>query len=349
MPFLEQPPLHQKGLTLGKGLENSFFTVKHGLKNVLSLQSGLVEAAHLAKENKGRGILLLTKPRLSDNRLSSEWRKFLSIVDPGLAPGIALVCHKETGALQVFGHLTEEETQRFSDFSNQSQTIRNKTMRSPASSHFEILRVLIIHFFRKSGPLPIKQICKESGYSYPSVGKVLSALQTSLKRHSDRSVELNSFPSQSWARLIATASENRASLGFYVPAGKPRSTESLLKKVRLTAHPDIALGGIIAARQDLPGIDLVGIHRLDLTWRYPTESEVTAFIRRLDPALKPAQPGTLPQVVIHHLHRPEPLFRQNSDQNLITDEVESLCDLYEARMVPQAAELLEHLTRKTQS
>ena len=61
-----------------------------------------------------------------------------------------------------------------------------------------------------------------------------------------------------------------------------------------------------------------------------------------DPGLKRVKPGEIPQVVVHHMIRPTSFFTSGS-QLPFADEVECLMDLHEARMEPQAFELLEHL------
>ena len=67
------------------------------------------------------------------------------------------------------------------------------------------------------------------------------------------------------------------------------------------------------------------------------------FVRRLDPALKPAERGEIPQVVVHTLYRPKSLFQMKETGTPWADEVECLLDLHEARLEPQALEFLERL------
>ena len=151
------------------------------------------------------------------------------------------------------------------------------------------------------------------------------------------------------ALLVAQAGKVRASIGYADRSGRPRSPESLLNRLRDLGRDDIAVGGVLGARLYLPGLDIIGTPRLDLVLHRNTSNEMTdplVWIRRLDPALKPAERGEPCQVVVHTLLRPESFFSELQDRLHYADEVECLLDLHESRMEQQALEFLDSLSPK---
>ena len=192
--------------------------------------------------------------------------------------------------------------------------------------------------------MQLKQLEQLSGFSYPTVAGSLKKIESFLRRHSDRRVELNSFPRDEWFRLIANSDNIRVPLGFF--ANRPRSVEDLIGRLTEKSVKDVAVSGIIGAHHYLPGIDLIGIPRLDLTVHNWSIRKVEDYVRKLDPGLKRAAAGEISQVVVHNLYRPESFFIKKEDY-FIADEVECLMDLHEARLETQALELLDHLKRES--
>ena len=117
--------------------------------------------------------------------------------------------------------------------------------------------------------------------------------------------------------------------------------------VRLDTQPgkEVAIGGILGARYQMPGINMLGTHRLDLTVHNWSGERVEKLLRKLDPGLKKVDQGQIPQVVVHNLHRKDSFFIQ-TNTNTFADEVECLMDLDEARLESQALELLDHLKKQ---
>ncbi len=232
-----------------------------------------------------------------------------------------------------------------------------RPMRRPSEASFDILRVMLIHWLRKSGPLTSKDLCEQTGFSYPTIANTLDKLEPYLIRHSDRRVEFHSFPRDAWFKLLAQVENVRCSQGFTDRSGNPRSPEKLLDRLRENlphrlGRDQIAVGGTFGARHYLPGIDLIGNPRLYLVIDAGRKRATSAFrpvdidsmIRKLDPALKPAERGEPCQVVVHTLYRHKSFFTEAKDGTLYADEVECLLDLQEARLEQQALEFLEKLT-----
>ena len=189
----------------------------------------------------------------------------------------------------------------------------------------------------------MKQIGLESGYSFPIIKPSLNKLEIHLRRYSNHSAELKSFPRGDWFKLLAVSDNIRFTMGYY--AHRPRTVETLLERILEKPDRDVAFGGIIGARHYFPGIDLIGTHRLDLTVHNWDGDKTSRFIRMLDPGLKKVRSGEIPQVVLHNLFRPESFFIRDDDFP-VADEVECLLDLHEARLEAQALDLLEYLIKK---
>jgi hypothetical protein len=147
--------------------------------------------------------------------------------------------------------------------------------------------------------------------------------------------------------LVAQAEIVRFTQAFTDPSMRPRSPEVLLQRLRELKRSDIAVGGVLGARHYLPGLDLVGTPRLDLVVHTLRPEGSHEFLRKLDPALKPAKRGEPARVFVHTLCRPVTLFQESGDGVVWADEVECLLDLHEARLESQALEFLERLAPKS--
>jgi hypothetical protein len=93
-----------------------------------------------------------------------------------------------------------------------------------------------------------------------------------------------------------------------------------------------------------PRLDLVidaGTRRLD---RPARPVDFGTILRKLDPALKPAERGEPCQVVVHTLYRAKSFFTESEDGLFYADEVECLLDLHETHLEAQAMEFLEKLS-----
>ena len=295
-----------------------------------------------------RGILILDSPGISRARLHDELQSMRALFRPEIEEKLTFVICREAPPHEVIGMLSDEHRESIEAMLDHFRTQATRPRRQ-SEAFFEIMRVLLVHWFRRSGPITSKDICVETGSSYPTVADALERLEPWLFRHSDRRVELRSFPKDEWLKLVAQAGKVRASIGYADRSGRPRSPESLLNRLRDLGRDDIAVGGVLGARLYLPGLDIIGTPRLDLVLHRNTSNEMTdplVWIRRLDPALKPAERGEPCQVVVHTLLRPESFFSELQDRLHYADEVECLLDLHESRMEQQALEFLDSLSPK---
>lgn len=297
-------------------------------------------------DSRFHGVLVLDEPRIGDDRLREEWHGIEVLFRPEIMERITLVIRREDAPDHVLGPLSDVERNCIGPVSERARQRVLRPMRRPSEAFFDILRVLLVHWFRKSGPLTSKELAEETGFSYPTIANALERLESRLNRHSDRRIELSTFPQDAWFKLVAQADKARASQGFTDPSGRPRSPEVLLERLRDLGREDIAVAGVPGARHYLPGLDLIGTPRLDLVVHARRMSGPPDFLRRLDPALKPAVRGEPCQVVVHTLFRPESFFSRPEDGIRWADEVECLLDLHEMRLESQALEFVERLTPK---
>lgn len=187
-----------------------------------------------------------------------------------------------------------------------------------------------------------------AGCSYPTVASALRMVRHCLVRHSDRKVELERFPKEEWARMVAVSEKARGTVRFADRSGQPRSAESLLRRLQRLERADIAVGGVVGAKHYHPALDLVGIPRLDLSLHCWRNEANWSFVERLDPGLARTDRRDEPaSLVVHLVRRKKSLFEQGTDGLLYADRVECLLDLHEARLESQAQELLEALQQQT--
>lgn len=322
---------------------NTVFEHLSRTRSLRDLYYALTQCAMLSLHEIIKPVLILERPHISNERIKTVISQFLDLVRPDVAKSLCLVItHAEGDAEELHGQLTEEEKEQIPNIILHHRARKRNRRRSGYAS-FDILRVLTIHWLRGTGPITLKRLGLETGLSYPSVARSLDEFEELIEQESDRSVRLSSFPQPKWTETVINSPKARSSQGYYIPDGKPRSFDSLISRLSENENIDYALGGIHAARHYYPGIDLVGTPRLDITLHMPNPLYLEHLIRKLDPALRPVEKGSLPQVVIHQLDRPEPFFVKGKNQTLFSDEVDCLLDLHEARLEPQAAELLYHL------
>lgn len=326
-------------------VDNSFVEYKARLSDIRILQSAFMRLAALLEEHPNQtAILIIDDARISISRLSEEWESWNKLFQLSIFSRIRMVVFSKGQIAEYFGDFTNEEIEALHIIQKRLWEVSKSKKSNKPDSFFEIFRVLLIHFFRGSGPLQINQLSQQTGFSFPTVSNVLEKLEPQLIRQSDRSVEFKTFPRDHWFKLLATLDNIREPQGYWT--NKPRSVNDLINRLKENPNKEIALGGIIGASHYFPGIDLVGVHRLDLCVQNWSISKVDKIIRKLDPGLRKVKIGELPQVVVHNIRRPESLFTEGTSLP-IADEVECLLDLYESRLESQANELLELLKERT--
>lgn len=323
------------------------FEYKAQIRDMRMFQATVMGLAQILQENPERkAILIIDESRISIPRMTEEWKSYLQIFHPKIHDRLCITAFEEDELTLVLGNLRKEEEQLLEEVRTKLSSEQSLRKRRSADSFLEVFRVMLVQWFRGAGPLQLKELCRLTGFSYPTVASALDKMERYLHRRSDRSAELREFPYEIWRKLLAGNEGIRAPITL--TSQKPRPLELLLDNLEGYSVLKVGFGGIIGARHYLPGIDLVGTHRLDLTLKDTREDRIQRLIRRLDPALKPVEINQTPQVVIHRLFRPKTFFQEDPHGN-VADEVECLLDLHEARLETQASELLEHLIRRVRS
>lgn len=338
------------GFTADAVLGNTIFEVKARPRNVREMRASLLQLAGFVASSVGnRAVLILVEPLLSAERIQSEWTSAASVIRAEVLDHMALVIYGKDSGTTIGGRLTAAEQEHLPAIVNDSHPSTPRARGRTASSFLDILRVLLVHWVRGSGPLTTKQICEDAGFSYPTTSAALGRLRGRLKRYSDRRVELNDFPRDAWFKLVAQSEAVRSSRYYMDTSGKPRSPEKLLERLCALGRSDIAVGGALGARHYVPGLDIIGTPRIDLIVHKGHSNAANGFLRKLDPGLKPAEAGKPPTVVVHSLERPVSFFEQGENGMIWADEIECLLDLQDARLEPQAREFLERITTRAMS
>ncbi len=338
------------GMRFDAALGDIFFLVLNKPRDVRRLRSACMEIARCASwKDVRRVVLILQEPAISNPRLQTEWDGLRTVLKPEILKRLSVLVCKEQELQTTFGELPTEARDHFKIVLEHKPQRSTRNSKRTSDALADVLRVLLIHWFRKSSPTKLKDLGEQTGYSYPTIAEALGKLEHSLLRHTDRSVSLNSFPQDEWFKLVARIDNVRSTLGFAVNNARPRSIELLIDKLIELNPASVALGGTFGARHYMPGIDLIGNPRLDLVVDARMQKDISAIIRKLDPGLKPVTRGKLPQVSVHLLSRPEMFFDSGSSGLPWADEVECALDLHEARLESQAMEFLTFLKERART
>lgn len=335
-------------------LGGTVFEVLVDPRDLRRLRASFLQLARVASGPERRGVLVLDQPQITGERLRDEWQSLSLIMRSGILERMSLVIRRDGQPDKVFGTILLAEHAAIEEIVGHVRVRAPRATQRPSEAFFDVLRVLLIHWFRKSGPLTSKDLCEQTGFSYPTIASALERLESELVRNSDRRVELRGFPRDAWFKLLAQSEQVRASQCYTDRSGRPRSPEVLLGRLRELGLDHVAVGGVLGARRYQPSLDLVGTPRVDLILhrnnhaaaRLGKFADPAAIIRKLDPALKPAGSGEPCQVVVHTLYRNEPFFSAVEKGVRWADEVECLLDLHEARLESQALEFHNRLSPK---
>lgn len=294
-----------------------------------------------------RGILVLVASHVGPARIMQEWSSLMSLFKPEIAKRLAYWMRDPSG-VSFIGSISKEEFAVIEEVAAHSKALLSSSPERPGEVFYDILRLLMIHWLRKLGPVSSKKLGEQAGCSYPTVAEALRRLEPGyLRRHSNRSVELAAFPVAAWQQLLAQMPKVRAPRKYVDKSGRPRPMHVLLGRLWEMNRQDVAVGGVAGARHYMPGLDMAGLPRLDLVEMAGADEDTDALVRRLDPALQPAEPGDIPQVVVHRLYRPASHFgKRMGEPERWADEVECLLDLHEMALEPQAEEFLNYLKKR---
>jgi len=219
--------------------------------------------------------------------------------------------------------------------------------RASGQRYFEIVKVLLVRWLRREGPIALGELARQVGCTYPTIREAIKRLDNLhyVRHQSNRSVELTRFPHTAWSEMVALSSKIRRSIRFVDTSGDNADPQRLLRELASLRDPRIAVGGVEAARFWQPEFDLHGTPRIDVVLHVAGDEVDLSFVGRLDPAFKQSdQLDQSPVLVIHLLWRSQPLLETDSRFDLpIADPVETALDLLEVGLTEQAGQMLAHL------
>jgi hypothetical protein len=323
-------------------LDDTVYEVLVESRDARRLRTALMEMARVASSKKvNRVVLVLEEPGITISRLHGEWKGAASVIRPDLFERLSMVIRQSGKWSGIPASPNDDEVPVLEEIIRHEIATRPASLNRSSEAHYEILRILIHQWLLGKGPTAVSSLMEISGTSHPTVSRSLERFDQYLKRHSDRSVELRSFPRDEWARLLAVSDEVRGTARFADRSGRARSPESLLRRLRQLQRQDIAVGGVLGAKHYQPSFDLVGNPRLNLSVHSGRQTADLSFVARLDPGLeKTVRRDESPTLVIHTIRRAESLFQPGEDGLPWADPVECLLDLHEARLESQALEFL---------
>ena len=317
------------------------------------LHAATVEMALAVKEDKRiqRAFLVWRSDRMSWTRARREWCRVAALLPGNLRKRLAFVRFVEGSPVECEPpHLKTHHVLRKLEETGLPHDDRALPFSGGLSAGlFEVFKVLLVMWLRRSGPTTTGHLMETCGCSYPTVAGAIEELarRRELRRLRNRSVELVGFPRQTWQQVVTISDQLRKPVRFVNAAGRAPEPEFHLKLLREARLGEVAIGGVVAARRLFPDFDLVGTPRLDLTLA-STGMGVRELLSRVDPTLQVSQDPTAEfAIVVHRLRRAESLYQPARAGDVPSaDEVEVLLDLYELRLEQQAADLVERLIQR---
>ena len=321
---------------------NTLIELKTGLDAVGKLRTAITQLAYALTERGPRstGLLVLTNPKLTGERLEREWRYAGQTLSPHVMERLKLVRFLD-GDFQGLPQGLEPGVRARLESMIREELECGGTRVPSTRIYYELLKIMIHQWLLNKGPMTADWLAKTAGCSYPTVANALNRLSNSIARHAYRRIELSHFPREEWARLVAVSDRARSTMHYVDRSGQPRSSDSLLRRVQKLTRPDIAIGGVFGAKHYYADLDLLGNPRLDLSIHCPGKTADLGFVEELDPALELTRDAHGPtNLVLHFIRREVSLFDKSPDGLNWADPVECLLDLHEARLEPQAREFL---------
>jgi hypothetical protein len=339
-------------------VDDTLIEVKRETDAVSAVRSALLKLAY-AVTDRGqttKGILLVIDPKITNERLDEEEKYAKKVLEPGITKRLGIVVYQDGELRGLPDGMTIEVRRELGRLAG-AELAKKVTKIHSGAAYYEIFKILIHQWLLTKGPMTALWLAKTAGCTYPTVRDALQRLGSTIRRHSDRRIELAHFPREEWAQLVAVSNQARSTVRFADRSGQPRSPksltdrylaairgesqspESLLGLVAKLEQSDIAVGGVFGAKHYYPSLDLTRSPRLDLTIHGNRVD--WGFVERLDPALKRAQDPSEPaNLAVHFVRRHDSLFDKGDDGVNWADPVECLLDLHEMRLESQAREFL---------
>ena len=334
------------------GASRHVIELKERLNAVRELHAAITQLAVFAGRlpELERAWLLIRQTKLTVPRLQHEWGEVLRVLRPELAGKLAGVAISSRAVWKSDSGLRLPSVERWVE----RCTMGRDTVHSevplrvhpvvPTAKFFDVWKVLLSAWLQKEGALAVHTVAERAGAAYPTVAEALKRLEHrgEVRRRSDRSVELRGWPRKTYGELESLLPALRKTAWFVDRSGRAPDSAQLLRRLRKLAVPQVALGGVEAARHLDPSLDLLGTPRVDLTVHAPNGAADLGFVREIDPALTPtdAEGGTV--LAVHLLTRQQSLFVDHGAGLPLADPAEVALDLGELRLTSQLFEFVQH-------
>jgi hypothetical protein len=317
---------------------------KARIGGVRDLQAVILQLASRAHSTEVREAWLVLGDHRMPTSIVDSWKSVIEVLRPSIArklrlialSGKSVIVAPEKSELLAIGH----------DLARSA--LRDRPSRS-YDAELDVIHVLLVRWLLRRPPIQMKELGAMTGLSQPTVRSALARVGRELTRDSSRRVALDAFPQRVWREMSALAPRIRETQYFVDASGRPRGPEKLLERLRQKPPPNVAIGGVFAARHWDPELDLEGAPRLDLCVHAVRHRPDLGFIQRLDPALRVTDAGAAGvSVAVHRVRRRQSLYESSPRLNPPwADPVETLLDLEELRLHAQADELIRRLRARS--
>lgn len=152
---LDDPPGFRADAVLG----DSIFEVLLEPRDLRRLRASHMDVARLTAGNsKRRGILVLADPQISERRLFDEWTGARAVIRPEVFKRLAMFVYREGKPPQADETLKPEERDHIAAVVEHERGLSVHKVGGRSEAFFDILRPLLIAWFRRSGPLTSKEL-----------------------------------------------------------------------------------------------------------------------------------------------------------------------------------------------
>lgn len=326
--------------------------IKAGLRSLRDIRDGALQLAYraAAKGAPGRLALVLVRPPVSAARLGAEWDAFRGVLDPAVGRKLHLLVLDGPRAAVFPPH---PELRRLAETLAPAVGEARKASapaypRLPSEKFFDVFTFLLARWLRDPAPVSVKSLLGGTGASYTSVSQALRRLEDAgeVTRRRNGDVELPAFPWSTWREVTAVLQPLRGTLAYKDGTGRGLRPAALLSRIRSLGTAAVGVGGALAASRRDPHFDLHGLPRLDLTAH--GGRDLDGLARALHPSLRPTEPGAPDAVLaLHPLKRRASLFEPDARKGFAwADDVETLLDLTELKLLEQADALIHRLVKR---
>jgi hypothetical protein len=322
--------------------------LKLGSQGLRDFHGAIVQAGlHVRRDPRLEQVIVVVRfPRMTLASIRDAWTSAKEVLDPKIARRLGVVallpdeprvwCEPATAQM---GELARLFAERYGGHSK----ARVEPAIPSSRKFFEVWKVLLLAWLKRSGPMSAKEISTRAMCSYPLVLRFIAFLRDRHELVGDAGkLELRGFPRATFQQAVGLADGLRRTTWF-VDATKRHAPDLLVRRLRRARLKDVAVGGVYAARALDSDFDLHGTPRLDLTqWTRRSFGSI-AFVSKLDSALRVSPTKDDAVLALHRLVRARPMFESDDEIGAIADPVEVLLDLHELRLEAQADALVKRL------